>query len=270
MRIRSAYCLYVATMRDTKKDVAHRWLTRFGPPGPVPDEAVALLRRRLAIRRGVARTMVAPVALAIVSFGLVSYTTVTSSAVTQHDSLAAFTALVFALLCVSMSLGEETIRLRERALVRSLPRRVARTQPVPTFTGALPRRMTVSVLIVLALVAHLARADTGRPQVRSAVVATLLVGCAATLVGTIRLANRRAVAVDPVSLQIDERLRRLDAARVASMLPVLSASTIVLLPPHDLGGLLGLQIIASFLALLALSDWSMAQWWTQQPWTGAP
>jgi hypothetical protein len=201
---------------------AQRWITRTGGLVYVSPEAFALLVRRLAARRRVAWWCLPAwlLAFVVITAGTTTEPTLGTAGWTRAfapRALAGFGVVVIAA-AVSAALNARA----DRRIGETLRHRVSRGTSVSVWTVLGPARVTYA-LVAFAVDASLGLAIVALQP--GWLVSTYLSGLLAVsgfvIVGVWQAASRATLAVDPVSLAIDERLRSEDAFAATSMLTLL-------------------------------------------------
>jgi hypothetical protein len=220
---------YIATMNGTKDERdrrrAQRWLTQSGGLSGLSPAAFDLLTRRLAARYR-ARWQCAP--LFVLAGVVLASTFVDGHALGTGGwgrSFAARALTAYAVLSVETLLADALTRWAERGIAQTLPSRVSRGTAVPV-AMMLGRRRTAFVLAALGLEAMLAVIVlVMRPGwLEWTYLAAFLAASWLVAVGVRQAAARATIAVDALSLAIDERLRSDEAFQATGPLLLLLAA----------------------------------------------
>jgi hypothetical protein len=259
--------------RDDRR--AQRWLTRSGMPGPISPAAWDLLAPRLSVHARTTRMLIALVAVVVAAWvPLVMWGQLGPAGDPRWSDEFATRWFVLLVIVDLLALAAKEVNARaDRALARSLAHRVTRAEAVPlrVILGRVRSAFLVSAVTLDAAIAiaisfvHAGWLGWGYP------IAVLVAG-AIVAVGIARDRARPTIAVDPVSLAIDERQRAQDVFLNLQQLvylpmialPALSASakpTLWLVP----------LMLGIFSVLVALSAWAgSSPPWGQRPKTSLP
>jgi hypothetical protein len=251
-----------ATYSDNDYQRAARWVEKSGGLVYVPPAAFDLLIRRLHARYR-ALWQCAPI-FAIAVSALIGGAAATMGDADWSKGVAPWSLVALGLIDVGAVVAAVLIARADHAIGRTLPNRVSRGTAVSTLT-MLGRARATFVVVALAVDAALTVMTF---VVQPGWIAwTFLVGCvipALCVCASIRRAATRAtVAVDPMSLTIDERLRSEDAFRSSGLLYLFMVS---LSTSPDLNDKLEQARIIGYVILGAL--WAWAVW--RQPWSTTP
>jgi hypothetical protein len=198
---------------------AARWVERSGGLVYVPPAASDLLILRLRARSRALWQCAPIVALAFVvlMFGAVAGPSLGSE--NWSKGIAPWALAAIGLINIAAVVAAVLIARADRAIGRTLPNRVSRATAVSTLT-MLGRPRTAFYLVAVAVDAAVTAATF---VIQAGWIAwTFLIGCAITVscayAAVRRAATRATIAIDPMSLAIDERLRSQDAFAFSNLL----------------------------------------------------
>jgi hypothetical protein len=213
-----------ATPEQREQRRTERWQNRTGRGlGYLSPEAYHLLSRRLRARRR-AKWICSPVYVAAVVIVVSSVWPHRDYGNPEWERRFVLRYLVAAaLVTVGLLLAAELRRRAEQRIAGTVPRQVTRPERVPPWWmlgGVRSVFAVVAVLVEATLAVALVRVHPGRLAGEYAI--GLGSACALAALGILRAARRSTLAVDDVSLAIDERLRSEDAFAATGMLYLLA------------------------------------------------
>lgn len=249
--------------RDARR--TDRWLARYGTDlGEVSAEARELLTARLALGRRAA-VVAFPLLLGGVVIALSGMLLGWNTGDPHWHRPGALRYLVGAgLMLVGVLAGQEIERRDTVRLAARLPQRVSRGVHVPVrvIFGRVGAGYAVASLLAPWVLA-VALIATDRNGSHWAYLAGLIPACGLVALGLRRVSSRPTIAVDPVSLTIDERCRSLEASRATGLLLFLTfAGSGLALDPSNPWWIQALGPV-SVLILLVLGNWAMFR----RPWS---
>jgi hypothetical protein len=253
-----------ATYSDRDFQRAARWVERSGGLVYVPPAAFDLLILRLRARYR-AMWQCAPIvalAIAVLLFGAVSGPSLGSA--NWSKNLAPWALASIGLIDVAAVVATVLTARADRAIGRTLPNRVSRGTAVSTLT-MLGRPRTTFFLVAVAV--DVALTTTTFVIQPGWIAWTFLVGCVIAIscvyAAVRRAATRATIAIDPMSLAIDERLRSQDAFQFSHLLYLFM---LTLPSSPELNFKLAQARIIAYAVLGIL--WAWAVW--KRPWPTTP
>jgi hypothetical protein len=199
-----------------------RWFKHTGDMPYVPAEAFDLLNRRLAARARSLLICSPLLAAAVALYMPVLFTFGGADTDRWGRTFAARALPAFALLTIAFLLANRITVRAERRIGQELPSRATRATAVSLRT-MLGRYRTLTLLITItvevALMAPLLTLQTA--WFAWAYVTAFAAAVALSAFGVKQAATRPTLAMDPVSLAIDERLRSNDAYQATAPLTLL-------------------------------------------------
>jgi hypothetical protein len=198
------------TKADRDRRRAKRWIARSGGLPWLPADDVDLLVSRLALRR---RGRLQAVPFLLVALGVIVSTLFAGAGSARWAETFALRGLAaYALICAAQIMQGRFTARAERRLASALPNRVSRGTAVPIRMMLGPARASfVAVALVLEAALAVAVLSLRSGWLTWTYLAGFLAACGFVAVGMRQAATRGTVALDPLSLTIDERLRSDDA-----------------------------------------------------------
>jgi MFS family permease len=195
---------------------AQRWVKQSPGLGYVTPEAFGLLARRIAARYGSALWGIPFAGACVVILASASSLSSSQGTVVGDEAYAKWGLVAYVLIAIGGIVTTSVASRAERRIGRSLPHRVSRGTAVsiPSMLGRSRTAFLAAALsIESALAVTLLAVNAG--WFAWAFLLAVAIGAAMIAVGLWQASTRPTVAVDPVSLAIDERFRSSDAFHVA-------------------------------------------------------
>jgi MFS family permease len=195
---------------------AQRWVKQSPGLGCVTPEAFGLLARRLAVRYRSALWSLPFAGACIAIFASASFLSSSQGTVVGDEAYAKRGLVAYALIAIGGIVTTGVAGHAERRLGRSLPHRVSRGTAVtiPTMLGR-PRTTFLAAALGIESLLAVTLLAVNAGWFAWAFLVAVAIGAAMIAVGLWQASSRPTVAVDPVSLAIDERFRSMDAFHVA-------------------------------------------------------
>ena len=255
-----------ATPKSFPTTRTERQIQRLGiPVWMLTPAAVALFARRCRARLLVSWVLMVPAVAVVVALLYRQQLEDTRTAALDYYGFR--TGLPIALFGLAVLVLAETRRRLDRRIAARLPTRVSRAERVPVLT-VLGRVRAAYLIAAIVLDTALGGAlfMPGHPYLyayRWGFVVSLLCCIASTGLGVAREVRRPAIAVDPVSLTIDERMRSQEAFTAAAPLMILGNLAGYGVMPLENSGRWSDFFVA--VPLLSLALWLIAQQFTPWP-----